>query len=122
MTLKPTTLRRLAIVLTVFNVGGAAFALASGESWHAGVHVSLAVIFGLAAQRLRESSEREAPSLQQQLDEQGTVIDEAHAKLESQASQLAELQERLDYAERMLAQSRDRAMLEQREKTKREEP
>lgn len=114
MTLKPTTLRRLAIVLTVFNVGGALFALASGESWHAGVHISLAVIFGLAAQRLRESSEREAPSFQQQLDEQATALDDAHARLESQSAQLAELQERLDYAERMLAQARDRAQIDKR--------
>ena len=113
MTLKPTLLRRLAIVLTVVNVGGAVFALASGESWHAGVHLSLAVVFALAAQRLRESSES---------DEQATELDDMQAKLDAQATQLAELQERVDYAERILTQARERATLGQREKREREEP
>lgn len=114
MTLKPTLLRRLALLLTVVNVAGAVYALAAGESWHAGVHVSLAVIFGLAAQRLRESGEGETASFQQQLDEHSTALDEAQTKLDSQAAQLAELQERLDYAERMLAQARERALLDKR--------
>ncbi len=121
MTLKPTLLRRLAVVLTVFNVAGAIYALASGESWHAGVHVSLAVVFGLAAQRLRESAEGERTSFQQQIDEQAGALDEAQAKLDSQAAQLAELQERLDYAERMLTQVRDRA-LPGRDKPERDAP
>ena len=44
--------RRLAIVASVFNVAGAGFAIAAGEGWHAGIHVTLALAFAFAAQRL----------------------------------------------------------------------
>jgi len=53
MTFKPTLLRRIAILLSVFNVGGAGFAVASGEAWHAGIHVSLARGIGKACRGLR---------------------------------------------------------------------
>ncbi len=90
--MKPTSWRRLAIALSVFNVAGAGFAIASGEGWHAGIHVSLALV-------------------QQQLDEQATALEDAQTLLANQGSQLAELQERVDFAERMLAQLRDRQKL-----------
>ena len=35
-------------------------------------------------------------------------LDDAHAELANQATQIAELQERLDFAERLLAKARDR--------------
>jgi len=38
-------------------------------------------------------------------------LDDAHAGLADQAAQLAELQERVDFAERLLAQGRDRSAL-----------
>jgi len=99
------TWRRLAIVATVFNVAGAAFAIAAGEGWHAGVHISLALGFGFAAQRLAQIERHAAPdSVQQQLDEQAASLGQAQQRL-------AELEERLDFAERMLAQARDRQNL-----------
>ncbi len=99
------TWRRLSIVATVFNVAGAAFAIARGEGWHAGVHISLALGFGFAAQRLAHVERHAAPdSVQQQLDEQT-------AALEDTKQRLAELEERMDFAERMLAQARDRQKL-----------
>jgi len=39
------------------------------------------------------------------------LLEEQRAALESQSAQLAELQERVDFAERLLAQVRDRAAL-----------
>jgi hypothetical protein len=39
------------------------------------------------------------------------ALEDVQNSLASQSSQLAELQERLDFAERLLAQSRDRAAL-----------
>ena len=108
-----TTWRRLAIAASVFNVAGAAFAFAAGEGWHGGIHVSLALGFGFAAQRLGELSRKKvAPdSLQEQLETQAAALDEAQATLALQAKQLAELEERVDFAERMLAQARDRQKL-----------
>jgi hypothetical protein len=106
------TWRRLAIVASAFNVAGAAFAIAQGEGWHAGIHVSLALGFGFAAQRLGEVDRQKIPtSLEAQLDEQAAALNEAEAKLALQAKQLAELEERMDFTERMLAQARDKQKL-----------
>ena len=111
MTIK--TWRRLAVAASVFNVAGAAFAIAAGEGfWHAGIHVSLALGFGFAAQRLGEIDRRAAPgSHQSQLDAQAAALEEAQAMLALQAKQLTELEERVDFAERMLAQARDKQKL-----------
>ena len=110
MTIK--TWRRLASVASVFNVAGAGFAIAAGEGWHAGIHVSLALGFGFAAQRLAQLERKATPdNIQQQLDAQAAALDEAKNALSLQAKQLAELEERVDFAERMLAQARDRQKL-----------
>ena len=107
-----TTWRRLALAASVFNVAGAGFAIASGEGWHAGAHISLALGFGFAAQRLGQIDRKTAPDrLQSQLDEQAAALEEAQATLALQAKQLADLEERLDFAERMLAQARDKQKL-----------
>jgi uncharacterized membrane protein YhiD involved in acid resistance len=112
MPLNPTVWRRLAIALSVFNVAGAGFAIAAGEGWHAGVHASLALVFAFAAQRLQErSSGSSLERTQQQLDEQAAALEEAQAALRAQSTQLAELQERVDFAERILTQMRDRQKL-----------
>lgn len=104
--------RRLAIAASVFNVAGAGFAIAAGEGWHAGIHVSLAVGFGFAAQRLAELEGKRAPdTMQQQLDAQAAALEEAQNTLALQSKQLAELEERVDFAERMIAQARDRQKL-----------
>jgi hypothetical protein len=104
--------RRLSIVLSAFNVAGAGFAIAAGEAWHAGIHVSLALVFGFAAWRLKAgSSGSELAHIQQQLDQQATALEEAQGALARQATELAELQERVDFTERILAQARDRQKL-----------
>ena len=100
------------MVASAFNVAGAGFAIAAGEGWHAGIHVSLALGFGFAAQRLGEIDRKVAPnSLQAQVDEQTAALEEAEAKLALQAKQLADLEERMDFTERMLAQARDKQRL-----------
>jgi hypothetical protein len=103
------TWRRLAALASVFNVAGAVFAIAAGEGWHAGIHVSLALGFGFAAQRLGEIDRKAAPhSIQAQLEAQAAALEEAEAMLALQAKQLTELEERVDFAERVLAQARDK--------------
>ena len=59
---------------------------------------------GEVAERLRE----EVQELTRQVDEQAGALTEAQAALATQEALLLELQERLDFAERVLAQSRDR--------------
>ncbi len=46
-----------------------------------------------------------------ELAEMRAALEDAQASLASQSTQLAELQERLDFAERLLAQGRDRSAL-----------
>lgn len=95
MTFKPAIWYPIAVVLSVLNVGGVWQAAGAGGAWHATIHAALAVAFGVWAQRLR----------------QGTGGSEIQAGLEQIEIEMSELrqelgeaQERLDFAERLLAQ------------------
>lgn len=59
----------------------------------------------------RGASTSELAQLRQQLDQHAAALEESQATLATQAAQLAELQERLDFTERVLTQARDRSML-----------
>lgn len=89
----------IALVLSAANLVGVGFAAGEAEPWHAAVHAALALGFGLWAQRLRSrGSELQA----------STDVLEALEPLEAEVSQLrqelSEMQERLDFTERVLAQ------------------
>jgi hypothetical protein len=95
MTFKPAIWRPIAAVLSLVNVAAAGFAARSAEPWHAALHAALAVAFGVWALRLR----------------QGDSGGEVEARLEALEiemgnvrRELGEAQERLDFAERLLAQ------------------
>ncbi len=64
----------------------------------------------------RRGSQADLARLREQLDEQHAALDDAHAALADQAAQLAELQERMDFTDRMLTQGRDRSALPPHEK------
>ena len=59
----------------------------------------------------RRGSRSDLSDMKEQLDHQAAAIDDAQALIADQAAQLGELQERLDFAERLLAQGRDRPEL-----------
>jgi uncharacterized protein YycO len=61
--------------------------------------------------RGRGSSRSELGQLSEQLKEQAAVLEDVQNSIAGQSSQLAELHERLDFAERMLTQGRDRTAL-----------
>jgi uncharacterized protein YycO len=61
--------------------------------------------------RGRGSSRSELSQLSEQLKDHAAALDDIQNSLASQSSQMAELQERVDFAERLLAQGRDRAVL-----------
>jgi predicted nucleic acid-binding Zn-ribbon protein len=61
--------------------------------------------------RGRGSSRSELSQVSEQLKDHAAALDDVQNSLASQSSQLAELQERLDFAERMLTQERDRTAL-----------
>jgi hypothetical protein len=95
MTFKPAIWRPIALVLSAINLVGAGFAAGSAEPWHATVHAALALAFGLWAQRLRPApggSERQAR------------LEVLEAEMSNLQRELSETEERLDFAERLLAQ------------------
>lgn len=61
--------------------------------------------------RGRGSSKSELSQLNDQLKDQAAALEDVQNSLANQSSQMAELHERLDFAERLLAQGRERAAL-----------
>ena len=106
MTFKPAIWYPIAVVLSAFNLVAVGFTAA--EPWHAATHAALALGFGLWAQRLRQrrgASELQGGSeLQARLD---ALEDALEAEVSKLRHELSETQERLDFAERMLAQGRE---------------
>jgi hypothetical protein len=98
MTFKPALWQPIAVALSAINLVFVGLAAGSAEPWHAGVHAALALAFGLWAQRLRWGPG--GGELQPRLE-----------ALEFEASnlrrELSEAQERLDFAERVLAQGEE---------------
>ena len=60
----------------------------------------------------RGGSRSELAQLREQLEQHAAALEEAESNLAQQSAQLAELQERIDFTERLLAQGRDRPALE----------
>jgi hypothetical protein len=97
MTFKPAIWYPIAVVLSVGNLAGVGFAAAAAEPWHATLHATLAVAFGLWAHRLRRSRPG-GSDLQARLDA-------LEAEVSRLGQELSETQERLDFTERVLAQA-----------------
>jgi hypothetical protein len=104
MIFKPAIWKPIAFVLSVVNLVAVGFAAGEAEPYHAAGHAALALAFGLWAQRLRQRSR--TSELQGPVE----VLDALEA-LEGDVSQLrrelGETQERLDFAERVLAQGQE---------------
>jgi hypothetical protein len=98
MTFKPAIWHPLAIILSVVNFAGAGYAIALAEPGHAAIHVGLGLAFGYWARRLRAGP---AGSDRQ------TRFEQLEAEMDGLRQELGETQERLDFAERMLAQTRE---------------
>ena len=64
----------------------------------------------------RRSSPSDLARVTAQLEEHTAALEDTQNSLANQSAQIAELQERLDFTERVLAQSRDRSALKPGEK------
>lgn len=105
MAFKPAIWFPVAVVLTLVNLVGVGFA---GEPWHATIHAALALGFGLWAQRLRprpgvSGLDARFEALEQLQDR----FDALEGELSKVRQELSEAQDRLDFAERLLAQGHD---------------
>ena len=104
MTFKPAVWFPIALVLSVLNVVAAGFAARSAEPWHAASHAALALAFGLWAQRLRQGpGGGEVPARLEALE----------ADMMQLRQELSEAHERMDFAERLLAQGPEARRVDQ---------
>jgi hypothetical protein len=86
-----------ALVLCALNLAGVGQAAGAAEPLHAGVHAVLALAFWAWAQRLHQRGAA-VPELPR--------VDALELEVGELRRELGEAQERLDFTERMLAQSR----------------
>ena len=98
MTFKPALWQPIAVVLSAINLVAVGFAAGAAEPYHAAVHAGLAVGFGLWAQRLRQRRAEYVPAPREDR------LEALEAELGGVRGELGEVQERLDFTERMLAQ------------------
>ena len=93
-------------VLSAGNLASIWFAAQQGEPWHATIHGALALGFGLWAQsrvRLEETRWRTG-ALETGSDGETAVLRDEVGDVRRE---LSEMQERLDFAERLLSQARE---------------
>ena len=103
MTFKPRIWYPIALALSALNLVAAGYAMRPLEPAHAGIHVVLALAFGFWAGRLRQSPP--PPTIEHGDTE--AQLDVLEDEVSALRRELGETQERLDFAERMLAQGRD---------------
>ena len=87
-------------------MGESVFLLALVVAATTAILVARAISAGLIGRR--GASESELRDLKEQLNQQAVALEDAENSLANQSAQVAELQERLDFTERILAQIRER--------------
>ena len=104
MRFKPAIWYPIAVVLRAINLVAVGFAAGEPQPWHVATHAALALAFWLWAQRLRqgprESGLQAPPEVLESLD--GLEVEVSTLRQE-----LSEMQERLDFTERLLAQGQE---------------
>lgn len=95
MTFKPAIWYPIAVVLSGINLVAFGFALRPAEPLHAMAHAALALAFGLWARRLRQGGGGS---------ENDVRLDALSGEVSALRQELGEMHERLDFAERLLAQ------------------
>ena len=117
MTLNRTIWFRIAVVLTGANLIGIGYAAGGAEVLHATVHGVLALGFGILALRMRQSpGGSDVEKMKTEMEDQANALEDAQFTLSNQTRELAELQERVDFAERMLIKARERLPIENKQK------
>src|ERR1700693_4775044 len=118
MTFKPAIWFPITVLLSVINLVAVGFAAGSAEPWHATIHASLALAFGLWAHRLRQGPggselQARAGALDRESSEEVQAL---RNDLETVRRELGELNERVDFAERLLTPGRDPDAIEKQVK------
>jgi hypothetical protein len=106
------TWRAVAIVLSAINLVATGFAAQAGEALHAGTHAALTLAFGLWALQIHHRLASGAG--QDRLGEGQARFEEIDAELANLRRELGEVQERLDFTERVLANQSEKRQLGER--------
>ena len=106
MRFKPALWRPIAVVLSGLNVVAVGFAASAAEPLHAATHGALALAFGLWAQRMGSGQVAGDTDMEAR-------VESLEVEVSSLRQELAEAQERLDFAERVLAQASETRRLGQ---------
>ena len=102
MTFKPAIWFPIAVLLSVSNLVAVGFAAGSA---HATIHAGLALAFGLWAYRLRKGpGGSDLQARLEALEAEVSRFEALEADVSKLRQELSEAQERLDFAERLLAQ------------------
>lgn len=104
MTFKPALWYPIAVLLTVANVVGVWFATSPTPPWHATIHAGLAVAAGLWARRLRQARGGSQGRVGREAAEALDALEALEFETTKLRQELSEAQDRLDFAERRLAQ------------------
>ena len=104
MLFKSTMWYPIAVALSVINLVAGGFAAGQAEPRHAAVHGVLALAFGFWAYRLRQ---RPGGSGRETRLDAPDALDALEGEMNRLRQELSETQERLDFAERVLAQRPD---------------
>lgn len=109
MALFPTRIwHRIALGFSALNIAGAGYAAALEQGEHAGVHVLLAVAGGWWARSLARRRWGAAQTTGEAAAVTPGRLEALEIELDNQRRELMETQERLDFAERLLAQGAER--------------
>jgi hypothetical protein len=97
----------VAWVLSVANLFGALFAMriTPAGPWHAATHLALAAGFAIGARHLM--ARRRVGTLDEQLQQTLDQNEQLQQTLDAMQQRMYELEERVDFAERLLATQRD---------------
>ena len=98
MTFKPAIWHPIAMVLSAINLAGAGLAAGQGEPIHSATHVVVAMGFAFWALRLRSSP------VSKELEDRLDALEAVQSEVQRLGQEVSEMQERLDFAERVLAQ------------------
>jgi len=101
MTFKPRIWFPISIALSLLNLGAVGFAARAAEPMHATTHAALALAFALWAMHLRSQL---LGGVARGSGELESRVEALEGEMGNLVQQLTETQERLDFAERVLAQ------------------
>jgi Tfp pilus assembly protein PilO len=100
----------VAWVLSLINFGSVWYAAREAQPWHAALHALLTILFALGARRLQARQRPELHSREVDPTARSETLEDVQAsvgELDRLKQRMTELEERVDFVERLLAKQRE---------------